>query len=661
MATRTQQRLGATSLVLLAVVFFVAVIVSNQLFKGVRIDLTQNHLYTLSDGTKRILGSIDEPIDLYFYFSKEATRGVAAPQARNLRDYASRVQEMLEEFVDQSGGKLHLSVIDPVPFSEDEDRAAQFGLQGAQLEATPDPVYLGLAGTNSVGDQETIAFIDPSKEATLEYDLAKLVSTLANPQRKIVGLVSGVSMTGQYNPQTQRMSQPWVVYQQAKQLFEIKDLGTSFDSVPDDIGVLWIVQPKNLPEATQYAIDQFVMHGGRALIFVDPLAGIDPMQSEGMPQGMPPIGQSSNLPRLFKAWGIEYDPHEVVADAQLALPVSTGMSNRPTRHYAYLGFGSENMNSDDVVTADLGMIYTAMAGQLKPGDGSSATFEPLLSSSVSSSTIPASRFTFLPDPASLQQGFTPGGKPLVIAARISGTLPSAFPDGKPKSAKDSNGKADGENGSETGDGKAAEGGGNKVAGDAQDDAAAEPLKQSAEPANLIVVADVDMLSDPLWVRVQQVFGQQIASAFANNGAFVMNALESLVGSTDLISVGSRGSFSRPFTRVDKLRANAESKYQETEKRLQQELAETERRLGQLQSSRDDTGSLLVTDQQQAEIDRFIDQRASIRKELRAVQRGLDADIERLGTWLKIINIGLVPLLLTLVTLIALWHRRRKAS
>jgi gliding motility-associatede transport system auxiliary component len=654
MATRTQQRLGATSLILLFIAFFIAVIVSNQLFKGVRIDLTANHLYTLSDGTKRILGNIDEPIDLYYYFSNEATKGV--PATRNLRDYASRVQEMLEEFVDESGGKLHLNVIDPVPFSEDEDRAAQFGLQGAQLESTPDPVYLGLAGTNSVGNQESIAFIDPEKEATLEYDLAKLVSTLANPQRKIVGLVSGVSMTGQFNPRTQRMSQPWVVYQQAQQLFEIRDLGTSFDAVPDDIGVLWIVQPKNLSAATQYAIDQFVMHGGRALIFVDPLAAVDPAESEGMPQGMPPMGQSSNLGRLFKGWGIDYDPHEVVADAELALPVSTGMSNRPTRHYAYLGFTADNMNSGDVVTADLGSIYAAMAGQLKAGDGATATFEPLLSSTASSSTMPSSRFMFLPDPLQLQQGFTPGGKPLVIAARIGGTLPSAFPEGKPKSdAEGSDAKtADGNE-----DAKAANESDGKAAADAPD-AAAGPLKQSAEPVNLIVVADVDMLSDSLWVRVQQIFGQQIASAFANNGAFVMNALESLVGSTDLISVRSRGSFSRPFTRVEKLRADAESKYQETEKQLQQELAETERRLGELQSSREDTGSLLVTDEQQAEIDRFIDQRASIRKELRAVQRGLDADIERLGTWLKIINIGLVPLLLTLITLIALWHRRRKS-
>jgi ABC-type uncharacterized transport system involved in gliding motility auxiliary subunit len=246
----------------------------------------------------------------------------------------------------------------------------------------------------------------------------------------------------------------------------------------------------------------------------------------------------------------------------------------------------------------------------------------------------ASRFAFLTDPASLQDGFISGGEVQVIAARIGGTLPSAFPNGS-TAAGVSRGDEDESNGS------------------------SDHLAESAEPANLIVVADVDMLSDPMWVQVQSFFGQQIANAFASNGAFVVNALENLMGSSDLIAVRSRGTFSRPFTRVEGLRADAEARFRQTEQRLQQELAETERRLGELQTSREDTGSLLLTDAQQNEIDRFVDQRASIRKELRAVQRGLDEDIESLGTLLKIINIGLVPLLLTLATLFAIWRRRRR--
>ena len=631
MSTRTQQRLGASSLLLLAVTFVVAVIVSNQLFKGLRIDLTENNLYTLSDGTKRIVRDIEEPINLYFFFSDKATQGVPS-----LRDYANRVHEMLDEFADASRGKLRLNVIDPLPFSEEEDQAAQFGLQDVQLGMTPDPIYLGLAGTNSVGDEEVIAFFQPDKEASLEYDIAKLVSTLAKPERSVIGLVSGVSMTGQFDPQTQRMQQPWVVYQQARQLFEIRDLGTSFESVPDDIGVLWVVQPKNLSGATQYAIDQFVMRGGKALIFVDPVAAIDAAAAEGMPQGMPPMGQSSNLALLFDGWGISFNDQEVVADAQLALALSSGLGGRPTRHYGYLGMTPDSMSHTDITTTELSTVNAAMAGRVHVPDDSALSFEPLLSSSANATMMPASRFTFLPDPTSLQQGFVAGGQPLVIAARIAGTLPSAFPDGKPITVPD------------TGD-------------DQQEDASTGHLVESTEPANLIVVADVDMLSDPMWVQVQNFFGQQIANAFASNGAFIVNALENLSGSSDLIAVRSRGSFARPFTKVDELRVDAEARFLETQQRLQQELDETERRLAELQSSREDSGSLLLTNEQQAEIDRFIDQRASIRKELRAVQRGLDEDIENLGTLLKVINIGLVPLLLTIGTLLVLWRRRQREA
>ncbi|MBT8131906.1 MAG: Gldg family protein [Gammaproteobacteria bacterium] len=463
--------------------------------------------------------------------------------------------------------------------------------------------------------------------------MSKLISALANTDRNVIGLITGVSMTGQFNPQLQRMEQPWVVYQQASQLFEIRDLTTSFDAVPDDVSLLWIVQPKDLPTETQYAIDQFVMRGGKALIFVDPMAAADAAASDGMPQGMPPMGQGSDLPSLFDGWGIEFTAQEVVADAQLALPLNSGMGGRPVRHYGYLGITRELMNADDIITMELTTVNAAMAGTLGVADDSELTLEPLLTSSRASTTMPASRFAFLPDPATLQDGFVAGDEPQIIAARISGTIPSAFPDGKP-----------------AGDDDEAE---------ADDNATHEHLAQSAETANLIVVTDVDILSDPLWVQVQSFFGQQIANAFASNGAFVINALENLAGSSDLIAVRSRASFARPFTRVDELRVDAEARFRATEQRLQEDLAETERRLAELQSTREDSGSLLLTDEQQAEIDRFVDQRASIRTELRAVQRGLDQDIEDLGALLRIINIGLVPVLLTAGSLIAVWRRGRR--
>ena len=415
----------------------------------------------------------------------------------------------------------------------------------------------------------------------------------------------------------------------------MRDLGTTFKEIADDVSLLWIVQPRGLGNDTLYAIDQFVMRGGKAIIFVDPLADSDPAQMEGMPQGMPPMGQGSNLPALFDAWGIEFTATEVVADAQLALQIS-GMDRRPVRHYGYLGVTNEFMSADDIITADLNVIHMATAGSFRLAEDSPAALEPLLNSSEATQEMPATRFSFLPDPSALQSGFAPGGESLVLAARVSGTLPSAFPNGIAAPAVSS---AD---------------------GDAPDtDGPESHLAVSAEPANLIVVGDVDMLGDHMWVQVQSFFGQQIANTFASNGAFVVNALENLAGSSDLIGVRSRASFTRPFTKVEELRVAAEAKFRATEERLQSELAETERRLGELQSAREDTGNILLTAEQQEEIDRFIDQRANIRTELRAVQRGLDQDIERLGTVLKIINIGLVPFLLTAFVLIAVWRRNRR--
>ncbi|MFQ5983862.1 MAG: GldG family protein, partial [Woeseiaceae bacterium] len=327
MGTALQRNISASSFLILALAFIVAIIISNQIFSGWRIDLTENRLYTLSDGTKRILDNLGEPINLYFYYSDKATEGIPS-----LRGYANRVRETLEEFERAADGKIKLSVIDPLPFSEDEDRASQFGLQGINLAATPDAIYIGLAGTDSIDNEEIISFFQPDKEEFLEYDIAKLISTLANPERKVIGLISGVTMSGNFDPQTQQMDPPWVVYQQVQQLFEVRSLGTEVETIDDDVGMLWIVQPKNLNNATLYAIDQFVLQGGTAMIFVDPLAEADPAApAQGMPPGMPLQGQSSDLAALFEAWGLKFTTTDVVADAQLALPVAVMVANSAAR------------------------------------------------------------------------------------------------------------------------------------------------------------------------------------------------------------------------------------------------------------------------------------------------------------------------------------------
>ena len=339
---------------LLGLTFVAALIASNTLLRGMRIDLTENNLYTISAGTRELLETIDEPINLYFFFSDQETANVPF-----LRGYATRVRETLEEFARVAGGRLIVHVIDPVPFSEEEDRAAQFGLESISLGSLGQSIYFGLAGTNSIGDEDTIAFLQPEKETFLEYDLAKLIYNLANLDKTVVGLLAGVSMSAGFDPQTQQITEPWVITTQARQFFDVRELTPGVAQIDADVGVLWVVHPKTLDETTLYAIDQFILGGGRALIFVDPFAEIDMSTTD--PATMA-AGSASDLRPLFTAWGIEYSPEMVVADDRYALSVNSGFGLRPVRHLGLIGLDEVAMNNEDIVTTGLGSINLGTAG-----------------------------------------------------------------------------------------------------------------------------------------------------------------------------------------------------------------------------------------------------------------------------------------------------------
>ena len=628
MSANRQRNLGTLSLALLALVFVAAVTANNSLLTGLRIDLTEDNLYTVSPGTRNVLASIVEPINVYLFFSDSETADIAP-----LRNYANRVREMLEELESAGGGNLVLHVIDPVPFSEDEDRAARFGLQPITL-GIGQSLYFGLAATNSVGDQEVIEIFNPDRERFLEYELARLIYSLAHPDKVVVGMHAGVSMTAGFDPQTQRVTEPWVVYNQAGQLFEMRSLPPGFTEIEEDVDVLWLVHPRALEDETLYAIDQFVMGGGRALIFLDPFAEVD--MAAAMDPAAMAAGSASDLEPLLSGWGVEFSAGEVVADNQYALSVTTGLSMRPVRHLGLLGLDATAIDPEDVITDGLYNINVGTAGHFSVAEDSTVALQPLLTSSASAETLPAIQMQMLTDPEALLDDFTPSGESYVIAGRLTGPLQSAYPDGPP-----------------AGELPDAE-------GDLADGADGEHLA-STDSANVILVGDVDILSDRLWVQQQNFLGQTLSTAFANNGDFLVNALDNLSGSADLIGIRARGTYSRPFTRVQALRRQADAQFRQTEQQLQAELTETENRLSELQDARTDQGSLLMSDEQQAEIQRFLDEQVRIRQELRAVQRNLDRSIEQLGTALQFINIGLVPLLLTAVALSAVFVRRRRAE
>ena len=618
MTTTTRKTYGATALVALALLFIGMTILISFVLRGARIDMTESNLYSLAPGTQKIVSSLKEPVNLYFFFSQEASS-----QSPQLRAYAQRVRELLEEMSQRSKGKLHLSVIDPKPFSDEEDRAGEFGLQPIPLRAGGDSVYFGLAGTNSTDGREVIPMFQPDKEEFLEYDVASLIYRLSNAKRAVVGLLSGLPVDASFDQMSGQPQPGWASIAQLRELLEVRTLQPDGAEIPADIGVLMVIHPKELKPQELYAIDQFVMRGGKLIAFVDPQAEND---SAGAQMGMPNMGgRSSTLGPLLDAWGVQFDPNQIVGDRELGLTVSLRQGQPPSQHIAIIGLNRSSMNPKDVTVSALDTINVMTAGALSKKKDATIEFEPLIQSSTNAALLPAAKFMMLPDSESLLDGFKATGQRYTIAARVHGKLKSAYPNGKP----------------------GAEG------------AAGAHLAESKENANIILVADTDLLSDPLWVRTQNVFGQRFAVAWANNGDFVSNSVDNLAGSADLISIRGRQSFFRPFTKVDELRRQAGDQLRAQEKELDQELKETEKKLAALEAGGGNQGALSLSPEQEAELQRFQHERVRIRKELRETRRSLDIEIEKLGTRLKAINIALVPSLLAIGAIFLAVLRRRR--
>jgi ABC-type uncharacterized transport system involved in gliding motility auxiliary subunit len=620
--------LGVGGLIALAVLFLAVVMLSNLSLRGVRLDLTQNKLYTLSQGTQQVLNDLKEPVNLYFYFSRD----VAAKKSPLIMPYAARVREFLEEISARAGGKVHLQVVDPQPFSDDEDRAAEFGLQSLHAGGAGEALYFGLGGTNSTDGRSSIPSFTPDREEFLEYDVAKLIQELGTPKKPVIGLLSSIGLQGQFNPQTGQMGEPWPIYTQIQQLFSVRTLTADLDHIDKDVDVLMLIHPKQLPPKALYAIDQFVMRGGRLLLMLDPNAGADLSgQDPSNPLAGAMANHSSDLQPLLASWGVDYDATKVIGDLGRGLEVRANASTAPIRHIGILGLRRDDMNQKDVVTASLESINLATVGSLAAHAGAKTTFEPLLMSSTSAAPLPAQRFNALVDPATLRDGFKSTGVRYAIAARITGPVDSAYPNGPPGDQKPTPGPP------------------------------IAHLAKSTTPVNIVVIADTDLMMDYLWVQMRELLGQRIAQAFANNGDLIANILDNLSGSGALISVRGRASFSRPFERIEALKHQADDRLRAKGKELQNELQQTERTITEMQSKRNDQNSLTLSPEQEAEFKRFIAERARVRKELRETERGLDVDINRLGSWLKVINIAIAPLIVAVAGVLILWLRRHRRT
>ena len=611
----TRWRTGLTLFLALVVVLALNAL-SSKLLSGARIDLTEQSLFTLSDGTRSILSKLEEPVTVRLYLSQKlATRlpGVAS--------YANRVKELLAEYERLAGGMLRVTVIDPEPFSEEEDRAVAYGLSGVAVGGVEDLFYFGLVGTGSTDEQEIIPYFTQDREAFLEYDITRLVYGLSQPNLKRVGMLSSIAL--QLPPQSQGAAPvPWMIVEQIGQLFDIQTIDKEAPVIPPEISVLMIVHPKNLSATTRYAIDQYVLGGGKALVFLDPFAGADRSQMTGG-------ASSSNLADLLARWGLEMRTDVVVSDMDAATQVQAQQDGRMTviEYPVWMSLDPQQFNPEDIVTADVGPLTMASAGALLLRVDKTTDLNALIQSTGNAMLADKELLSLFADPQDLLRNFEPTGEPFVLAARVTGKALSAFPDGPPDPVVSQEG----------------------VVGP-QADAGAH-LSESSADINVIVVADTDMLRDQFWVQVQQFMGSRVAVPTAANNAFVINALDNLTGSGDLISIRNRGTFSRPFDRVDALRQQAEVQFREQEQRLLAQLKEAESRLLQLEEGKSAEEALIVNDEQQAEIDRFQSERLKIRKELRDVRHELRKNIEALEGWLKFLNIGLVPIVILVVGLI----------
>ncbi|MFL2556383.1 MAG: Gldg family protein [Gammaproteobacteria bacterium] len=612
--------ISGTGLLLAISLFIATIILANTALTTWRIDLTQNKLFTLSKGTKNILNTLEEPVQLDFYFSQKAMNDFPL-----LANYGIRVRDMLEEFTAHANGKLVLNIIEPETFSEAEDQAVASGLRTVSVNATSDRVYFGLVGANSTDDEKIIPFFQSNRESALEYDLTKLIYNLAYPDKRVVGIYSQLPMIATKDDKT---SKTWTIINAITEFFDVVDLNENIEALDEKVDVLMLVHPKKINNKTLYAIDQYLLKGGKAIIFLDPLAEQDRAQPDAAnPQIMPIL--YSYLDEILEKWGLGIAKEKIVADINAAMRVQASSPRGPQEidYLPWLRLTERNFNTKDFSTSELNLLHMGTVGSIEIIENGKMEIIPLIESSKKSTKLERDLILFQRDPSVILNNFKSDEKKLLIAARVRGKAESVFPNGMQtdddnEMVKDDSFVADGD-------------------------------------INVILVSDTDILADHFWIREQEMLGVSVPQPISNNGDFVINSIENLSGNTDLISLRGRGKYSRPFVKVETIRKKAESKFREREKELQVTLEETEKKIRNLQQEQGNEKSYLLNNKLTAEIEKFRNQRLTTRKDLRSVQHDLRKNIEKLGAQLRFINIGLIPLLITLLALVIGIYRANK--
>jgi ABC-type uncharacterized transport system involved in gliding motility auxiliary subunit len=589
-------------LMLLAVIIFVTVnLVANRLLEGHRLDLTEHHLYTLSEGTKQVLSALDEPLTVRMFYTEKTANGYPA-----IQNYAQRIKGLLKEYAALSQGKLRLEIINPEPFSEAEDLAVSQGVRGVAIDTAGKKLFFGLTISNALDNTQTLAFLTPDRQAFIEYDITRLIDRLRQAKRSKVGLLSWLPMRGT----TQSLMAgkgPWAIYEQMDEFFDLDVLKVDVTEIPKDVNVLVVAHPSLVSDQTLYAIDQFMMRGGSAIFLVDPYTEVEDVAEK-----------RSSLEPLLSRWGVRLDEQFVAGDVEAAIQVAAGedvssLGAAPNISWLLLK-KPVNFNQRDVLTAQLNTMVMPSVGIVEPLEEAAVKLTPLITTGEAAFLVDKEKLLFSREnPSLLLERPTPSENPLTLAARVEGIFKSAFSD---KTGK-------------------------------------EHLARTQKPGRFIVVADTDFLRDGFWVQKQQAFGATLLTPSSDNGAFLLNAIDYLSGDSGLLSLRTRTTEDRRFVVVDRLRRAAEERFRDKEESLRQRLREAEAQIAELQS--DENGAAFLTQEQQKQLDSFRDVMVDTRRELRQLQYTLRQEIEALGTRLKLIHVGLIPLF---VLFAGFWLPRR---
>ncbi len=615
----------AIMFLLLVAIYVIAGVVKH------RFDMTADKIYTLSPGSAAILSKLDTPVEIRFYCSQRVN---SMPMF--LKNYAQRVEDLLSEYAKNSRGKITIKKYDPEPDSDAEDSASLDGVEGQMLN-TGEKIFMGLA-VSCLDAKTALPFLAPNREKQLEYDVTRAISQVITSEKPVVGIMSPLPVFGMMNPMMMQMGggrqEPWFLVGELKKDYTVRQVEMTADKIDDDIKVLVLVYPRDITEKAQFAIDQFVLRGGKLLAFVDPLCYFDDRGAQNNPMQRN-LNSGASLDKLFKAWGVEFDKAKVVADLNFSTRLN--QNGRAVAVPAVLSLNGEGVDAEDVATSQIDSMVLPFGGVFAgaPAEGLKKTV--LLKTTTQSQLIEKMMAEFSGEQTS--KDFVASGKEQALAIRLMGKFKTAFPDGQPKEVADAK-KEDKK--------------------DEKTDASAA-LKESKTDGVVVLVGDCDMLFDQVCVSVQNFLGQRIAQPLNQNLDFLQNVVDQLAGDSNLIGTRSRASMTRPFTLVKKMETEANDRYRNKIKELEKVLAETQQKINEKQAKKEGGQRFILSPEQQADIQKFRQEEARIKRELKKERKNLRQDVEALQTRLEWINIAGMPFFVMAAGLTLAVIKRKKTA